>query len=65
MLNDVSALTYDAASLDAAARSGLPVVLMHALSDPRTMQDDPRYRDVALDIYDYLEAGSAPARLMA
>ena len=56
MLNDVSALTYDAASLDAAARSGLPVVLMHALSDPRTMQDDPRYRDVALDIYDYLEA---------
>ena len=56
MLNDVSALTHDAASLDAAARSGLPIVLMHALSDPRTMQDDPRYRDVALDIYDYLAA---------
>ena len=55
ILNDVSALTHDPASLDVAARSGLPIVLMHALSDPRTMQDDPRYRDVALDIYDYLE----------
>ena len=59
MVNDVSALTHDAASLDAAARSGLPVVLMHALSDPRTMQDDPRYRDVVLDVYDSLER---PAR---
>ncbi|MET0481381.1 MAG: dihydropteroate synthase [Aestuariivirgaceae bacterium] len=56
ILNDVSALTHDPASLGVAARSGLPIVLMHALSDPRTMQDDPRYRDVALDIYDYLEA---------
>jgi dihydropteroate synthase len=56
ILNDVSALTHDPASLDVAARCGLPVVLMHALSDPRTMQDDPRYRDVVLDIYDYLAA---------
>src|SRR5262245_38369050 len=55
MLNDVSALTHDPASLEVAARSGLPIILMHALGDPRTMQDDPRYRDVALDIYDYLE----------
>jgi dihydropteroate synthase len=56
ILNDVSALTYDPGSLDVAARADLPVVLMHALGDPRTMQDDPRYRDVALDIYDYLAA---------
>lgn len=56
ILNDVSALTYDPASMDAAAASGLPVVLMHALGDPKTMQDDPRYDDVLLDVYDYLEA---------
>jgi dihydropteroate synthase len=34
----------------------VPVVLMHAQGDPRTMQLNPRYVDVALDVYDYLEA---------
>ena len=29
---------------------------MHAQGDPETMQDDPRYDDVLLDVYDYLEA---------
>ncbi|MEC9367279.1 MAG: dihydropteroate synthase [Pseudomonadota bacterium] len=56
MLNDVSALTHDKAALKTAAASGLPVVLMHALGDPATMQDDPRYADVLLEIHDYLEA---------
>jgi dihydropteroate synthase len=28
---------------------------MHALGDPRTMQDDPRYDDVLTDVYDFLE----------
>ena len=55
ILNDVSALTYDPAAMEAAAASGLPVVLMHALGDPKTMQEDPRYDDVLLDVYDYLE----------
>ncbi len=56
IINDVSALTHDAASLEVAARTGLPVVLMHAQGDPRTMQRNPTYADVALDIYDWLEA---------
>ena len=34
---------------------------MHALADPRTMQDDPRYRDVLLDVYDFLELRLAAA----
>jgi dihydropteroate synthase len=29
---------------------------MHALGDPRTMQDDPHYDDVATDVLDYLGA---------
>ena len=37
-------------------RRGLPVVLMHAQGDPRTMQDNPTYDDVVLDVYDFLEA---------
>ena len=36
--------------------SGLPVVLMHAQGDPKTMQINPVYDDVALDVYDWLEA---------
>jgi dihydropteroate synthase len=54
MLNDVSALTYDPDSLAVAAESGLAVVLMHAQGDPKTMQKDPRYDDVLLDVHDML-----------
>jgi dihydropteroate synthase len=56
ILNDVSALTADPDSLSVAAASGAPVVLMHALGDPRTMQDDPRYDDVVGEVRDYLAA---------
>jgi len=55
IINDVTALTYDEESLAAAARLNVPVILMHALDKPQTMQDDPQYDDVLLDIYDYLE----------
>ncbi|WP_316012977.1 dihydropteroate synthase [Roseobacter sp. HKCCA0434] len=54
LFNDVSALSYDVASLDVAVASGAPVCLMHAQGDPRTMQDAPRYDDVLLDVYDWL-----------
>lgn len=56
LLNDVSALEFDSESLDAAAETGLPVVLMHAQGDPKTMQQDPRYDDVLLDVFDALAA---------
>jgi dihydropteroate synthase len=56
ILNDVSALTHDPNSMRAAAESGLSVVLMHAQGEPKTMQDNPRYEDVVLEVFDYLEA---------
>jgi dihydropteroate synthase len=56
LFNDVSALTYDAASLDLAAGQGWPVCLMHAQGDPRTMQVAPHYEDVLVEVCDYLEA---------
>jgi dihydropteroate synthase len=55
IINDVSALQYDAESLRTVAELGCPVVLMHAQGDPRTMQLNPQYDDVALDVYDHLE----------
>lgn len=56
IINDVSALTHDPKSLATAADLDLPVVLMHAQGDPRTMQDAPTYEHVVLDVFDYLEA---------
>ncbi len=55
-VNDISALSHDPESLAIVADAGVPVVLMHAQGDPKTMQDDPHYDDVALDVFDYLEA---------
>ncbi len=56
IVNDVSALSFDPDALTAIADLGVPVVLMHALGDPKTMQDNPAYDDVVLDVFDYLEA---------
>ncbi len=55
IINDVSALSGDPESLAVAARSQAPVVLMHMLGDPRTMQNDPVYASAPLDVLDYLE----------
>jgi len=58
LFNDVSALTYDLESLSVAkafAEEGGAVCLMHALGDPKTMQEDPRYDDVVREVYTYLE----------
>jgi dihydropteroate synthase len=56
LVNDVSALGHDRASLATAAELGLPVVLMHAQGDPKTMQRNPVYENAALDVFDWLEA---------
>lgn len=53
-VNDVTALRFDPAMAAVVAQAGCPVVLMHSLADPQTMQDDPRYDDVLLDVYDAL-----------
>jgi dihydropteroate synthase len=73
ILNDVSALTHDSAALGVAAESGLPIILMHAQGDPKTMNDNPQYADVVLDVFDFLEeriavcvaAGIPKSRLVA
>jgi len=54
MINDVSALSHDPMAMPLVAELGLPVILMHAQGDPRTMQDDPQYEDVVEDVYGYL-----------
>ena len=54
ILNDVSALAHDPNSLRVAAETRLPVVLMHSRGDPKTMQRNPQYENVLLDVFDAL-----------
>jgi len=64
LVNDVSALRGDDAMVDVVAKAGCPVVLMHALWPPATMQDAPAYVDVVEDVLEFLhrQAGWAQAR---
>lgn len=55
MINDVSALSYDERASSVVAASQVPVVLMHHKGPPETMQDDPRYDDLLVEIYLWLE----------
>ena len=61
MINDVSALQFDALSAATLAAAKAPVILMHAQGEPRTMQLQPKYDDVALDVFDQLAALIATA----
>ncbi|MCJ8140245.1 dihydropteroate synthase [Falsirhodobacter halotolerans] len=61
MVNDVSAMLYDPGMAAAVARMGASVCLMHAQGLPETMQDDPRYDDVLLEVYDHLADRMAAA----
>ncbi|HEY1144116.1 MAG TPA: dihydropteroate synthase [Sphingomicrobium sp.] len=61
LVNDVSALTFDPRSAETVAAAGVPVVLMHHLGPPETMQQDPRYDDVLVEVYLWLEERIAAA----
>lgn len=55
MVNDVSGLCFDPDMAPFIAQSGVPVCIMHAQGDPKTMQASPHYDDVLLDVYYWLE----------
>lgn len=61
LVNDVSALTFDPRSGEAVASAQVPVVLMHHQGAPETMQQDPRYDDVLVEVYQWLEERIAAA----
>jgi len=61
MVNDVSAGKFDPRMFEVVAAAGCPIVLMHHQGQPATMQQDPRYDDVLLDVYDWLEDRLAAA----
>ncbi len=55
LVNDVSGLTFDSALAPLCAQAQAVVCVMHTQGDPQTMQNDPTYEDVLLDVYDFLE----------
>jgi dihydropteroate synthase len=72
MVNDVSALRGDPRMAEVVADARCPVVLMHMLGEPKTMQRDPRYDDVVREVREFLfaraehavAAGVAPEDIM-
>src|SRR5438067_7151644 len=55
LVNDVTALRGDPELADVVADSGAYLCLMHMRGEPRTMQVDPRYDDVAGEVAAFLE----------
>lgn len=55
MINDVSALRLDHDLADVAAEYDVPVILMHMLGTPKTMQADPVYDDLIKEIKGFLK----------
>ncbi|WP_282118732.1 dihydropteroate synthase [Ruegeria atlantica] len=55
LINDVTGFTFDPQLAPFCAQVGAPVCVMHMQGDPGTMQDNPTYDDVLLDVYDFLE----------
>jgi dihydropteroate synthase len=56
LVNDVTALRGDPAMAETVAGAGAYLCLMHMLGEPRTMQVDPRYDDVASEVAAFLDA---------
>jgi dihydropteroate synthase len=54
VVNDVTALRGDLSMAGLVAERGCPVVLMHMLGEPKSMQRDPRYEDVVREVQDFL-----------
>lgn len=64
IVNDISAGRDDPDMLRLVARAGVPVILMHMQGQPKSMQQSPRYDDVAGEVMGFLneriiEAGTA------
>jgi dihydropteroate synthase len=61
LVNDVTALRSDPDMPAVVAGAGADCCLMHMLGDPRTMQEDPRYDDVVIEVRAFLEERLAAA----
>ena len=55
LINDVSGLSYDTKTIEVLKKSKSPFVIQHSQGTPEKMQNNPKYKDELLDIYDFFE----------
>ena len=55
LINDVSGLEYDPNTIQVLRDTNIPFVIHHMQGEPKTMQKNPSYNNVLLDIYDFFE----------
>ncbi len=56
IINDVSGLNFDKKSFNIISLKKKPFILHHMQGTPDTMQKNPKYTDVLLDIFDFFES---------
>lgn len=56
IVNDISALRMDEGMVDVVRDSGAPVIIMHMLGTPKTMQINPSYENLIEEIKTFLES---------
>ncbi|MCT8249193.1 dihydropteroate synthase [Proteus faecis] len=54
IINDIRSL-QELGALEAAAKTGLPVCIMHMQGNPKTMQQSPHYENVMMDVDRFLQ----------
>ena len=55
IINDISGLNFDKRSFNLINSKKIPFILHHMQGTPDTMQDNPKYDDALLDIFDFFE----------
>ena len=55
LINDISGLQYDSKTIDVLKKSKSPFVIQHSQGTPENMQNNPKYKNELLDIYDFFE----------
>ena len=55
LINDISGLEHDPNTINVLLKTKIPFVIHHIQGNPKNMQDNPKYNNVVLDIYDFFE----------
>jgi len=55
IINDVSGLDYDSETINVLKKFKIPFVIQHSQGTPENMQNQPRYKNELLEIYDFFE----------
>ena len=54
IVNDISGLSFDRGMIDIILKHDCPIILMHILGNPKTMQENPSYDNLIADINNHL-----------